>query len=75
MRPVPASLVLLHLYNLYRQQEDSYMCGIVGYSGGQDACGRLMHALSCLEYRGYDSAGVAVVGSGGLALKRAKLMA
>ncbi len=36
------------------------MCGIVGYSGGQDACGRLMHALSCLEYRGYDSAGVAL---------------
>lgn len=36
------------------------MCGIVGYSGRQDACERIMSALSALEYRGYDSAGIAV---------------
>jgi glucosamine--fructose-6-phosphate aminotransferase (isomerizing) len=38
------------------------MCGIVGYTGMREAQGILMKALRRLEYRGYDSAGVAVVG-------------
>jgi glucosamine--fructose-6-phosphate aminotransferase (isomerizing) len=43
------------------------MCGIVGYIGGNDAVPVLFEGLARLEYRGYDSAGVAVVGrSGGL---------
>jgi glucosamine--fructose-6-phosphate aminotransferase (isomerizing) len=37
------------------------MCGIVGYVGGRPALGIVMDGLRRLEYRGYDSAGVAVV--------------
>lgn len=42
------------------------MCGIVGYVGNGDAVPVLVEGLQRLEYRGYDSAGVAVVGSSGL---------
>ena len=36
------------------------MCGIVGYVGDKEAAGFLLEGLSKLEYRGYDSAGIAV---------------
>jgi glutamine---fructose-6-phosphate transaminase (isomerizing) len=36
------------------------MCGIVGYTGGRPASPLLLDGLSALEYRGYDSAGIAV---------------
>ncbi|HEX9636339.1 MAG TPA: glutamine--fructose-6-phosphate transaminase (isomerizing) [Acidobacteriota bacterium] len=36
------------------------MCGIVGMVGGEDVSARLLHALSNLEYRGYDSCGAAL---------------
>ena len=42
------------------------MCGIVGVIGGGDAVDVLVEGLARLEYRGYDSAGVAVVGPSGL---------
>lgn len=42
------------------------MCGIVGYIGRQPAAPLIVEALSQLEYRGYDSAGVAVIGPKGL---------
>jgi glucosamine--fructose-6-phosphate aminotransferase (isomerizing) len=38
------------------------VCGIVGYVGSQEAAPVLLEGLSRLEYRGYDSAGIAVVG-------------
>ena len=37
------------------------MCGIVGYTGSQNAAPLLLEGLKKLEYRGYDSAGIAVV--------------
>jgi glucosamine--fructose-6-phosphate aminotransferase (isomerizing) len=39
------------------------MCGIVGYIGNRDAYGILIKGLHRLEYRGYDSAGVALINS------------
>ncbi len=42
------------------------MCGIVGYAGTRDAESILIDGLKRLEYRGYDSAGVAVEGPGGI---------
>ncbi|MFC4785995.1 glutamine--fructose-6-phosphate transaminase (isomerizing) [Nocardioides sp. MAHUQ-72] len=41
------------------------MCGIVGYIGGQQAAPLLLEGLTRLEHRGYDSAGVAVLGASG----------
>ncbi|MCX5368572.1 MULTISPECIES: glutamine--fructose-6-phosphate transaminase (isomerizing) [unclassified Streptomyces] len=46
------------------------MCGIVGYVGSQSALEVVMAGLRRLEYRGYDSAGVAVLADGGLAAAR-----
>ena len=37
------------------------MCGIVGYVGNRQASNLLVEGLSKLEYRGYDSAGVAIL--------------
>src|SRR5947209_2680155 len=46
------------------------MCGIVGYVGGTNAAPILMDGLRRLEYRGYDSAGVAVIHDGRLEVRR-----
>ena len=43
-----------------RHQEAENMCGIVGYVGNENAASILIDGLSKLEYRGYDSAGIAV---------------
>ncbi len=47
------------------------MCGIVGVLGNHEAAPMLLDALKRLEYRGYDSAGVATVNAGGLDRRRA----
>jgi glucosamine--fructose-6-phosphate aminotransferase (isomerizing) len=46
------------------------MCGIVGYVGARQALPFLISGLKRLEYRGYDSAGVAVAGARGLQIVR-----
>ena len=49
------------------------MCGIVAYIGSRDSVPILLEGLARLEYRGYDSAGIAVVGRGGdLRVRKAK---
>jgi glutamine---fructose-6-phosphate transaminase (isomerizing) len=47
------------------------MCGIVGYVGDKSAVGIIVEGLKRLEYRGYDSAGVAVLNQGALHVRRA----
>lgn len=42
------------------------MCGIIGYSGCYDAKERVIHGLTALEYRGYDSAGIAAFTDNGV---------
>ncbi len=47
------------------------MCGIVGYVGHRQACGVVIEALRRMEYRGYDSAGIAILdGRGGMTVRR-----
>jgi len=46
------------------------MCGIIGYLGPQESMPILLDGLKRLEYRGYDSAGMAVIGTNGLAIRR-----
>jgi glucosamine--fructose-6-phosphate aminotransferase (isomerizing) len=46
------------------------MCGIVGYVGPQDAAPILIEGLGRLEYRGYDSAGLAVTTKAGLKVRK-----
>src|SRR5438132_5709009 len=47
------------------------MCGIVGYVGDRSCGELLMHGLERLEYRGYDSAGVSLLGDGEIQSVRA----
>jgi len=47
------------------------MCGIAGYIGPKEADAVLIAALERLKYRGYDSAGIAVLGQDGIQLRRA----
>ena len=46
------------------------MCGIVGYIGNEQAADIVLKSLQRLEYRGYDSAGIATVSDGELHLIR-----
>ena len=48
------------------------MCGIVGFVGDREAAPILLDGLRRLEYRGYDSSGIAVCGEGRLSVKKAR---
>ena len=48
------------------------MCGVVGYVGERDCADVLVDALSKLEYRGYDSAGIAVFDKGTIKVEKCK---
>jgi len=48
------------------------MCGIVGYIGGQQATPIILEGLKKLEYRGYDSAGIATLADGGSSIRRSQ---
>ncbi len=48
------------------------MCGIVAYVGHRDACPLVIKGLKRLEYRGYDSAGIALMNDSGLAVYKKK---
>ncbi len=52
-------------------RSEARMCGIVGFVGEGDAVPMLLGGLKRLEYRGYDSAGLACVSGGKLELRRA----
>src|ERR1700741_43075 len=53
-----------------RFREESFMCGIVAYAGMREAEPVLVEGLRRLEYRGYDSAGLATLTGPGLHIRK-----
>ena len=51
-------------------KEEKNMCGIVGYTGTQSAAPILLGGLKKLEYRGYDSAGIAVMNNSRISVSK-----
>jgi len=57
-------------YFLHFCAQEGIMCGIVGYVGPKSATAIILDGLKRLEYRGYDSAGLAVIENGQIAIRR-----
>jgi glucosamine--fructose-6-phosphate aminotransferase (isomerizing) len=55
-----------------RKEKEKIMCGIIGYVGSQEVVPILLEGLKKLEYRGYDSAGIAVIDKGEIQRRRVK---
>ena len=53
-------------------REEKIMCGIVGYIGNNDSKEVLLKGFEKLEYRGYDSAGIAVLNGSGVTIFKEK---
>src|SRR5207249_6240864 len=53
-----------------QRRHTTTMCGIVGYVGQRDAVSFILPGLRRLEYRGYDSAGIATVSDGSLNVRK-----
>ncbi len=64
------SLGTIYFNNHNNIKRDIFMCGIIGYVGKRNVLPILMEGLKKLEYRGYDSAGVAVLSQGELKIVR-----
>ena len=60
-----------HLHRDQNSRNDKIMCGIVGYIGDGQAADIILDALKRLEYRGYDSSGIATLEQNALHLTRA----
>ena len=48
------------------------MCGIVGFTGRQEATSIIIEGLRRLEYRGYDSAGICTISGGKASIRRSE---
>src|SRR5688500_11316443 len=59
------SPIIIHQSAIINRQGTETMCGIIGYVGTRDVVPVLIGGLKKLEYRGYDSAGIAVVNGSG----------
>jgi glucosamine--fructose-6-phosphate aminotransferase (isomerizing) len=55
-----------------RKEKEKIMCGIIGYVGSKEVIPILLEGLKKLEYRGYDSAGTAVIDQGKIHRRRVK---
>jgi glucosamine--fructose-6-phosphate aminotransferase (isomerizing) len=54
------------------KEKEEIMCGIIGYVGSKEVVPILLEGLKKLEYRGYDSAGIAVIDEGKIQRRRVK---
>ncbi|MCK4465807.1 MAG: glutamine--fructose-6-phosphate transaminase (isomerizing), partial [Bacteroidales bacterium] len=66
------SIIIYICYNILLSIRKKHMCGIVGYTGKQNAKEVLLNGLKRLEYRGYDSAGVAILSNKKIQLRRSE---
>ncbi len=60
------------IINRLSAEERLFMCGIIGFSGIENSVPKLIGGLKALEYRGYDSAGIAVFTDDGITVVKAK---